>query len=389
LITTGASTPTMSDSPIDYKEIYFQHKTLTKITGLPTYKTLAKLAKEIKANGQAVPSTLGGGNQGHLGLVCNAIAYERSSPGVPFDRPGLPEPPENPTAANRFAYGVQMKNYNACTIIEKTIIQQIIDTVEEEYLSDVINAETGAITSTVPEILQNLFENYGEITTDSLVVAKRELQETSYKHSAPISNLFNAINEYAIMAEAAGSTESPRQMIDVAMTIITRSTIFASDIRKWNEIPAAGQTWAVFTTHFKQAQKAIKRSQPSVTTDTLGYHEANATLVQQVVEIMNQSHNDAEHLAERQMTEHLANAANSTQHQQSMIDQVQSLANSLTTLRSQVNHQTNQSQGRGSGGRGGRDGRGGRGYYQETRDNSRGGRGYYQETRDNGRGGRS
>jgi hypothetical protein len=39
----------MSDSPIDYKEIYFQHKTLTKITGLPTYKTLAKLAKNIIA----------------------------------------------------------------------------------------------------------------------------------------------------------------------------------------------------------------------------------------------------------------------------------------------------------------------------------------------------
>jgi hypothetical protein len=80
----------MSDSHINYRENYFQHPSLTKISGDPTYASLAKLERECKANGKSVSSTLGGGNQGHLGLVCSPAAYNRVSPGVPFNRPALP-----------------------------------------------------------------------------------------------------------------------------------------------------------------------------------------------------------------------------------------------------------------------------------------------------------
>jgi hypothetical protein len=73
----------MSDSlTINYRESYFQHPSLTKIDGDPTYTSLAKLARECKANGKSVATTLGGGLQGYLGLVCSAAAYERVSPGV-------------------------------------------------------------------------------------------------------------------------------------------------------------------------------------------------------------------------------------------------------------------------------------------------------------------
>jgi hypothetical protein len=79
----------MSISHVNYRESYFQHPTLTKINGDPTYKSLAKLERERKANGKSVSTTLGGGLQGHLGLVCSTAAYQRISPGVPFDRPIL------------------------------------------------------------------------------------------------------------------------------------------------------------------------------------------------------------------------------------------------------------------------------------------------------------
>jgi hypothetical protein len=78
----------------NYKESYFQLSSLTKISGDPTYQSLAKLEKECKANALSVPTTLGGGNQGHLGLVSSISAYERVSPGVPFNRPALPVPPD-------------------------------------------------------------------------------------------------------------------------------------------------------------------------------------------------------------------------------------------------------------------------------------------------------
>jgi hypothetical protein len=46
-----------------------------KISGDPTYASLTKLEKECKANRKSVTSTLGGGLQGHLGLVSNALTY--------------------------------------------------------------------------------------------------------------------------------------------------------------------------------------------------------------------------------------------------------------------------------------------------------------------------
>jgi hypothetical protein len=66
----------MSFSHVNYRESYFQYPTLTKINGDPTYTSLAKLERECKANGKSVSTTLGGGLQGHLALVCSTAAYQ-------------------------------------------------------------------------------------------------------------------------------------------------------------------------------------------------------------------------------------------------------------------------------------------------------------------------
>ena len=72
---------------INYRKTFFQHPMLTKIAGNPTYTSLAKLERECKANAKSVRSDLGGGAQGHLGLVSTATAYDRIAPGTPFVRP--------------------------------------------------------------------------------------------------------------------------------------------------------------------------------------------------------------------------------------------------------------------------------------------------------------
>ena len=81
----------MSNST-DYKNTYFQHPSLTSIRGELTYESLSTIYKEIKANENSVPTTLGGGNHGHLGLVISSLAYARITPGAPYlrtENPGL------------------------------------------------------------------------------------------------------------------------------------------------------------------------------------------------------------------------------------------------------------------------------------------------------------
>jgi hypothetical protein len=345
----------MSGSQINYRENYFQHPSLTKIRGDPTYSSLAKLQKECKANGKSVRSTLGGGTQGHLGLISSAIAYERVSPGVPFLRPALPVLPalENATqfqiAQARQIYDEQLESFKACNLIERTIVQQINTALDEDCLADLIDDDTGLLEGTIPTILQSLFDTYGAITPQSLAAAKAKVEATTYDHARPIVNLFTAINDYATMADAADAEETPAQLINIGLIIITRATIYSSDIRKWHDRLDADKTWPDFREHFKTAQKAIKRSQPTITTDSLGYHgQANsASLVDQVINRLYSQQDapaptgpTASPNADQQMSQHLSNSA---QQNQAMLTQMQALASTMSALQTQVNNTSTRS----------------------------------------------
>ena len=61
---------------IDYINTCFAHPVLTKITSKPTYSSLKILKDELKANAASVPSDLGGGKHGHLGLVLKDDEYK-------------------------------------------------------------------------------------------------------------------------------------------------------------------------------------------------------------------------------------------------------------------------------------------------------------------------
>ena len=91
-----------STSSINYKEYYFKHLFLTKIHGEPTYETLHQLKNELKANASYVPTTLGGGNNGYLGVILTPAEYHRIAPDNPCTQqpnPGILVPNLAGTAA--------------------------------------------------------------------------------------------------------------------------------------------------------------------------------------------------------------------------------------------------------------------------------------------------
>ena len=91
-----------STSSVNYKESYFDHPVLTSICGEPTYETLHHLKNELKANVSSVPTTLGGGNHGYLGMILTSSEYLRIKLTDPFTwppNPGVLVPNLNGTAA--------------------------------------------------------------------------------------------------------------------------------------------------------------------------------------------------------------------------------------------------------------------------------------------------
>jgi hypothetical protein len=370
----------MSAVTPDYRGTVFQHQDLTKITGTPTYTGLALLKRQCKANAQTVPSTIGNGN---LGLVSSVLSFDRSSPGVPFLRPVLPILPDlsQSTAAQiaeaHRAFTEQTMSFNACNQVEHAIIQQINTALNEDCLADLVNEDTGLVQGTVQDIFDELYRTFGAITPQALALAKTALEATVYGHSKPLSNIFTAIARYADMANASGSEETTPQLINIGLIIITRPSIFAADICRWHDLPRAVKTWIRFKSHFKSAQRAIIRSQPDVSTDSLGYHgQANAasvaTVVDQVIDRLQAQHSadsaltpdsTAKTLAAQQMNLQLANMANATQQSQTMYEQMQSLQSTIATLQNLVNNNRNNPDGGGGGGGSGgrRPGRGDRG----------------------------
>jgi hypothetical protein len=340
-------------SHINYRESFFQHPALTKIAGDPTYTSLAKLECECKVNGKSVRSNPGGGRQGYLGLISSAPAYAHITPGTQFHSPALPVSPVTDgiaavIAASRQCFDEQMSAFNKCTLIERTIVQQINTALDGDVLANLIDDATGLLIGTFPDIMRELYDTYGTVTPQALTAAKAKLEITAYDHSRPIANLFTAITDYAHMAEASGTTKTPEQLINIALIVMTHSTIFTNDIRAWNETLPAVKTWPEFKTHFRTAQKAIKRSQPSTITDALGYHgEANAAKEgNDAVSCISLSSNGgntlsvaetaAAELADQQLETHLANLASSAHHNQTMMTQMQTLMSTISDLQSKV-----------------------------------------------------
>ena len=64
-----------SKSDIDYKTTHFEYPELIQIHGEPSTSNLITLQREIRANAITVHTNLGGGHQGHLGLVCTPVTY--------------------------------------------------------------------------------------------------------------------------------------------------------------------------------------------------------------------------------------------------------------------------------------------------------------------------
>ena len=62
-------------SSTNYRTDLFEFDTLTPIRGKPDFQSLTTLKNQIKVNAQAVTSTLGGGQNGLLGLVLTDAEY--------------------------------------------------------------------------------------------------------------------------------------------------------------------------------------------------------------------------------------------------------------------------------------------------------------------------
>ena len=266
-----------STKPINIKELYFPHATLTKVTGNPTYHDITTIRCEVLANCSSVPSTNGGGAHGHLGLALPPHQYAKRST-TPFIMPTAPTayvaPQDDDLLIHHNAEKAHAKlvaDYHQVRLVETTVLNQLKNAFDKPVLRAKTDRLTNTITCSIPDIFAYLFHTFGNITDMSLAEARNNAVSHTYVHSDSINNVFDLIDEYADMAEAHGTPEPEAQLMSIAMIILMRANIFAEGITAWNNLPPTTKSWTSFQHHFVQVQDDYKRARPTETSATLGY----------------------------------------------------------------------------------------------------------------------
>ena len=334
----------ISTSNGDYRSL-FEIKEATKLTGEPTFETLTTLQDQLKINAQAIPSVLGGGNHGHLGLVVSPAEYQMITL-TPFVRPTNPgvfvltQQMQNYTVEQieflRQQHNATLALYNQVEQVESALKQFISDSIPQEYLLSLCHTVTKKLTGTIPNIMRQLFNTYGNITAQLFMEKQNILNNHVYDTSKPIDTVFNLAKDYQDYAAAFGNPQPQGTIITTCYNILRKTGRFTSALQKWNKKTDADKTWENFKTHFRQAAKHLREFAPTTMAEA-GYTQQMANAI-------------AEGLASRiqeapqnteQAEEFIQNLSNAVQQNQDMLPQLfQSLhlmSDNISALQNDVN----------------------------------------------------
>jgi hypothetical protein len=268
----------------------FPHPILPAVEVEPDYPTSNATRKFLQASSRAIDTHLGGGTLGHLGLIISDASYSNISPPT-ADAPTLWKTPNAPgrapattdgTAAQisaaRHVWEEDIQTYRTYTSVQQALKKQIISVFEPIYLDILNDNMVGYSNISAREMLEHLFETYGNITAVDLEINFEHMRR-AWDPQQPVETLFKHIQDCADYSEAGGVPIGPSQQINVGYAKIFGTGYFMSACRRWNEKPAADKTWTHFKSHFAAAHRQHKKMQGE-TAAHAGYHSANAVMTQ-------------------------------------------------------------------------------------------------------------
>ena len=183
------------------KDVYFQHKFLTRVHGKPHFEYLKILLDELKANVSSFTSTLGGGMYGHLSLLLSDIIYATFSATsfVSSTNPDTFNPPAQGTGSHieaaKDVWCDTKFTFELCQATEKALISQVVDAVDATYLTAFRNVNTSRYGDIILSLTQHLYSTYGRITPQQVKSRKLELYNIPFNLSLPFDSILNAIGD--------------------------------------------------------------------------------------------------------------------------------------------------------------------------------------------------
>lgn len=238
----------------------FPHIPITRIIGKPDYTTLRQLRAEIYANASAIKSPYGGGANGHLGLVMPDALYFQHT-GAHYIEPNDPGPYDNliPNNANatlqarrEATHAAAKAAYDTAQATSLALKNQIINAIDNIYLSELNNPDQGFYLVTPTNLLQHLFDCFGHISKVLIEENKQTMAEL-FDPTAPFAHFTRCIEKCQQLATDAGAPYTDPQLVQISIAAIAKTGLFNDDYLRWTRRTLAQRTWNEFKTAFNQA----------------------------------------------------------------------------------------------------------------------------------------
>ena len=262
-------------------------ETVTKIHGQPTSHDLTNLEKEIISILANIPTTLGGGNHGHVGVIMDPTDYNTMTGGTAFVNPvnpgiypaGLALNAAAGTRARAEAEHKELINqFETFEGVRLGTKDLILEAVDNEYLSEIEHDTLGYLNVTPRQMIGHLLTRGGALdfadTKDLLAERDGEWNVTENPQL-----YFNRVEKAIKGLTRNGINSDLNERKDIALFHLKATGEFDAAVREWEAKPAADKTWANIKT-FITAEYAKENKQTKLSAK---HFKANA--IQEQAEI--------------------------------------------------------------------------------------------------------
>ena len=228
----------------------FPHETLTPIVGKPTHETVKLMRKELYANTLGNDSTLGGGDNGYIGIIMPTDEYEKMQRDAHVANPVVfakPDPPDlTETATVIMTTNKNILDYKA---MENHLKQQILAAIERKYILALEDDRVGFARVTPQALLTYIVKKYDVITFDELDT-NREKLAASWDSSEPINELWIRTQQIQRFAIAGLKPIDDDTVMNTLLNVLKKTGVFSTHITIWKQKPVNSWNMIDFQEYF-------------------------------------------------------------------------------------------------------------------------------------------
>ena len=257
-------------------------ETVTKIHGQPSHTAITKLEEELVQIAVVIPTSLGGGELGHAGLIIEPTEYEKHSNGIPFNRPTQPPviPTINQSDDKRIierTHNEKIRIFNLYLGVDQGLKDKILESIDEEFLLELRQGIIGYQKITARQMIDHLRKRGGGLDHTDVMKIRKERDEPwncTENPAAYFARVERNIHLLSLVMPTPIVTDMTERTMAV-LAALSESGMFNAAVREWDQKPEHKKTWdniKAFTC--EEFTKAQKRG--ALTARQAGFGSANA-----------------------------------------------------------------------------------------------------------------